>query len=649
MKGFRIMPRSIVTTKHSTLSSPLTSSNGFSARSQYDMQAMSTSVNTAGYASPSTSVRGGDPVESIMPTDFAKVTSTDTVARAVDEMRRFNKGAVCVFDVSGTQLTGIFTERDVLRVFDDGKSALTTAIETVMTPASKLVTGRPEDTTNNCRMKMVENRIRHLPILGKDGQVISMVSMTDIINALNNADLSSNLFGVNLAEVEEQAKDLANRMALEGGEESNKQVQTNTHTHTLSIFRHTPSIYRHPLSIYRHTISIYPLTWILIMYSDNQYFSLSIASATQPHLSQDILRTAFVVAGAVVGAALLQRDWVHDNEWLAMSGIFLLGYVGIIFESFFEFNKAAIGLLMATALWVVYAGQAGTTGNSPLTFAFVLYHRLFSLLVYFTALITTCPSIEFIFIHPYIHSYNSIPLEHNKHNIAGVPIESALSVLSEKVGEVSEVVFFLMGAMTIVEIVDSHRGFKVVTDAINSKDKRSLMWVVGVITFFMSAILDNLTTTIVMVSLAKKLLPDLNDRKLFGAMIVIAGTFTLNHFQSLSNTFSMTPTHLLLLYPYPFPFSPTPLITSFPLLPFFPAFSQCGRCMDGHRRCHHDHVMDQRTDLRHTDYPQPLLAFLCLDCGVHRRVAESITGRCHGDPPSCFQIYIPSNIHPYHK
>ena len=82
-----------------------------------------------------------------------------------------------------------------------------------------------------------------------------------------------------------------------------------------------------------------------------------------------------------------------------------------------------------------------------------------------------------------------------------------------------------MGAMTIVEIVDSHRGFKVVTDAINSKDKRSLMWVVGVITFFMSAILDNLTTTIVMVSLAKKLLPDLDDRKLFGAMIVIAGTW----------------------------------------------------------------------------------------------------------------------------
>ena len=68
----------------------------------------------------------------------------------------------------------------------------------------------------------------------------------------------------------------------------------------------------------------------------------------------------------MVGAALLQHDWIHDNEWLAMSGIFLLGYVGIIFEGFFEFNKAAIGLLMATALWVVYAGQAGTTGHPPL-------------------------------------------------------------------------------------------------------------------------------------------------------------------------------------------------------------------------------------------------------------------------------------------
>ena len=247
MNAFRLLPRSIVNTKYSTQPSPSISSYGFSARSQYDMQTMSTSVNTGGYASPALSVRGADPVESIMPPEYAKVISTDSVAKAVEEMRRINKGAVCVFDASGTQLTGIFTERDVLRVFDDGKSAVTTAIDTVMTPASKLITGRPEDTTTNCRIKMVENRIRHLPIIGKDGKVISMVSMTDIINALNNADLSSNLFGVNLAEVEEQAKDLANRMALEGGEESNKQVYP---THSIYT-THTHSIYtsHHPVNL----------------------------------------------------------------------------------------------------------------------------------------------------------------------------------------------------------------------------------------------------------------------------------------------------------------------------------------------------------------------------------------------------------------
>lgn len=95
-------------------------------------------------------------------------------------------------------------------------------------------------------------------------------------------------------------------------------------------------------------------------------------------------------------------------------------------------------------------------------------------------------------------------------------------IFQKKIAEVSEVVYFILGAMTIVEIVDSHQGFKVVTDRIKADNKRGLMWVLGLITFFMSAILDNLTTTIVMVSLCKKILPDMMDRKLFGAMIVIA-------------------------------------------------------------------------------------------------------------------------------
>lgn len=105
---------------------------------------------------------------------------------------------------------------------------------------------------------------------------------------------------------------------------------------------------------------------------------------------------------------------------------------------------------------------------------------------------------------------------------SGVASSVLTTQLSEKIAEVSEVVYFILGAMTIVEIVDAHQGFKVVTDNIKSEDKRGLMWVLGFITFFMSAILDNLTTTIVMVSLCKKILPDVMDRKLFGAMIVIA-------------------------------------------------------------------------------------------------------------------------------
>lgn len=73
--------------------------------------------------------------------------------------------------------------------------------------------------------------------------------------------------------------------------------------------------------------------------------------------------------------------------------------------------------------------------------------------------------------------------------------------------------------MTIVEVVDAHQGFKVVTDRIEGKDKRGLMRIIAGLTFFMSAILDNLTTTIVIVSLLKKLLPDIDDRKLFGALV----------------------------------------------------------------------------------------------------------------------------------
>jgi Na+/H+ antiporter NhaD/arsenite permease-like protein len=86
----------------------------------------------------------------------------------------------------------------------------------------------------------------------------------------------------------------------------------------------------------------------------------------------------------------------------------------------------------------------------------------------------------------------------------------------------AQIVFFLMGAMTIVEVVDAHNGFEVITSRIKTQRLSSLMWMVGFVTFFLSAILDNLTTAIVMVSLMKKLLDKREDRLFFAGIIVIA-------------------------------------------------------------------------------------------------------------------------------
>jgi Na+/H+ antiporter NhaD/arsenite permease-like protein len=99
-------------------------------------------------------------------------------------------------------------------------------------------------------------------------------------------------------------------------------------------------------------------------------------------------------------------------------------------------------------------------------------------------------------------------------------------MMNEQLGEsmigVAQIVFFLMGAMTIVEVVDAHNGFEVITKRIRTSKLSSLMWLVGFVTFFLSAILDNLTTTIVMISLMRKLLAKQEDRLFFAGIIVIA-------------------------------------------------------------------------------------------------------------------------------
>jgi Na+/H+ antiporter NhaD/arsenite permease-like protein len=94
-------------------------------------------------------------------------------------------------------------------------------------------------------------------------------------------------------------------------------------------------------------------------------------------------------------------------------------------------------------------------------------------------------------------------------------------VLLEKLGEISAILFFLLGAMTIVEVVDSHNGFKLITDIIHTKSKNRILVLICIITFFLSSVLDNLTTSIVMTSLSRKLLTEKNDRLWFASMIII--------------------------------------------------------------------------------------------------------------------------------
>lgn len=149
-------------------------------------------------------------------------------------------------------------------------------------------------------------------------------------------------------------------------------------------------------------------------------------------------------------------------------------------------------------------------------------------------------SIFFILI-AFVFGYLAIIFEHNiKINksasallVAGITwgilfikqradVSESMTLLGEKVNDISQIVFFILGAMTIVELVSSHNGFKTLTDLIQTNSKKKMLWLLGLLTFFLSAILDNLTTTIVIISLLKKLIPEKQDRWLFGGMVVIA-------------------------------------------------------------------------------------------------------------------------------
>jgi len=145
----------------------------------------------------------------------------------------------------------------------------------------------------------------------------------------------------------------------------------------------------------------------------------------------------------------------------ALVSIFALAYAAIALEHPLRVNKSASALLAAGLLWTIYA-------------------------------------------------------------LAGGDFHVAVHNLHESLAETAQIVFFLMGAMTIVEVVDAHNGFFVITSRIKTTSLSALLWLVGFVAFFLSSILDNLTTTIVMISLMKKLLDRHEDRLFFAGIIVIA-------------------------------------------------------------------------------------------------------------------------------
>lgn len=150
--------------------------------------------------------------------------------------------------------------------------------------------------------------------------------------------------------------------------------------------------------------------------------------------------------------------------------VFVIGYLCIALETLTKVNKAAVALLMLVACWTLYMFDPG--------------------------------------------------------NFAGIAPDSiasaASSVIENHLGSTATTLFFLMGAMTIVEVVDQNGGFNFVRDMMKTKSKKALLWRITILTFFLSAILDNMTTSIVMIMILSKLIKDRKDRLIYASLIIIA-------------------------------------------------------------------------------------------------------------------------------
>ena len=168
--------------------------------------------------------------------------------------------------------------------------------------------------------------------------------------------------------------------------------------------------------------------------------------------------------------------------------VFLLGYSCIALENGLKVNKAAIGLLMCVVCWTLYMFGA-------------------------PEYVAQFHSEDFAKFLEVFHMEDTD--EAARHYIGQ-------GVLLEHLGDACEILFFLMGAMTIVEVVDTNGGFNIVRSKLATSHKRRLLWRIVAITFFLSAVLDNLTTSIVMIMVLRKLVDDRKDRLIYASMIVLS-------------------------------------------------------------------------------------------------------------------------------
>ena len=175
----------------------------------------------------------------------------------------------------------------------------------------------------------------------------------------------------------------------------------------------------------------------------------------------------------------------------AMVFVFLVGYLMIALEHPLKINKAGTALLIGTILWVMYASSAPEFIPAVSADDFKLFLEAF-------------PSVESL---PFEEQCEKFVVDHQ---------------VLDSIGEIGETLIFLIGAMLTVELIDAHGGFSFITNYITTKKKKELLLFIATITFFMSSVLDNLTTSIVMIMLIRKLIGNYKERWVFGSIIVIA-------------------------------------------------------------------------------------------------------------------------------